>query len=202
MGKYWFLLTEDPVLSHYVSDTPNITYRRAPSLKDQLVWIHFCYKTQSKPSLYPAITPCSTYEICSHIDTRIQAELPNNIKWKRRANISCRTMGIIYLLTYSCGLFYVGKTKRPIRVRISEHLKAARTGFFKTIIGRHHAFVHNFDFGGFKVLPLIHIPPHERGGDWDQALLKTESRWIYKLKATKEPGMNDALSYVPFLPRT
>lgn len=41
LKKYWFLLTEDPILSQYVAAQPSITYRRSKSLKDSLVHSHF-----------------------------------------------------------------------------------------------------------------------------------------------------------------
>lgn len=73
-----------------------------------------------------------------------------------------------------------------------------RKPFFRTIIGRHITFSHNYALHGFKFLPLI-IPPHDWGGDWEKALLQAESRWIFKLHSDKTPGLIDAIAYAPFL---
>lgn len=86
----------------------------------------------------------------------------------------------------------MGKTRRPVTVRISEHIAAAKAGFFKTIIGRHVALEHGYVFNGFKFLPLTRIDRHDRG-DWDRALLQAESKWIFRLQSHTFPGLNDSL---------
>lgn len=82
---------------------------------------------------------------------------------------------------------------------MSEHITAATSDYFKTVIGRHIAFAHNYVLSGFKFLPLVKIYTHERGGDWDRSLYQAESRWIFSVCADRPPGLNEALSFAPFL---
>lgn len=133
------------------------------------------------------------------LDCRTQAVLPRGTKWKSRHYVDCDTVGIIYLLQCTCVSYYVGKTKRNFKQRIKKHVYAASIGYFKTVIGRHIAFQHNYKFDGFSFLPLerVHIPP--RGGDWDNMILKTEARWIFRLGGHTPPGLNESLSFKPFL---
>lgn len=70
VNKYWFLLTEDPILSKYVSPRPAITYCRAKSLKDSLVQSHFIDHNhsvdvqQAITNLVAAVTPVN---ISTHV---------------------------------------------------------------------------------------------------------------------------------------
>lgn len=196
--KYWFLLKEDSILSNYVTDRPNITYRRARSIKDNLIASHFIdvNSTNTNP---PVTKPCGNCESCPFLDTRNQAKLPNGQLRTPRRPVSCHTTGVIYLLSCPCGSYYVGKTRRSIATRIKEHITAATSGYFRTIIGRHFALEHHYQFKGIKFLPLTVIPYSDQGGDWDRTLLQAESRWIYRYHANRPPGLNDFVSYAPFL---
>lgn len=78
VDKYWFLLTQDPILGQYVTNRPSITYRRSNSLRDLLVSSHFsedCTADGEKPSTIPC--GCCTY--CQYLDTRTTAILPGGI---------------------------------------------------------------------------------------------------------------------------
>lgn len=76
---------------------------------------------------------------------------------------------------------------------------AASIGYYKSPIGRHIALVHGYEKVHFTFIPLSHIPPSPRGGDWEKLLLLAEARWIYRLNALNPPGLNEALSFKPFL---
>lgn len=163
--KYWFLLTADAVLTNYVTPSPSITYRRSTSLKDSLVSSHFINPANSLSLPAITTTPCGNCNYCEFLDIRTKLTLPHGIKWGAKHNVTCTTMGIIYLLQCPSGAYYVGKTSRPFNIRISEHIKAAEAGFFKTIIGRHVAFDHNYQLPDLKFLPLTRLDTHDRGGD-------------------------------------
>lgn len=155
---------------------PSITYRKATSLKDSLVYSQFSIPKSLPSSNHKATVPCGSCDHCYCLDTCNNVMLPNGVKWHLKHNVICTTMGLIYLLQCSCCAFYVGKTRRPFNVRIAVHIKAATSGFFKTVIVRHFAFIHDFIFSGFKFLPLVKIDQHDRGGNWDRALYRAESR--------------------------
>lgn len=48
MDKYWHLLSMDPEIGPLVSDKPAITYGRAKSLEDQLVYGEFKGREQER----------------------------------------------------------------------------------------------------------------------------------------------------------
>lgn len=49
----------------------------------------------------------------------------------------------------------------------------------------------------FRAIEHNPVPTHE--GDWDACILRHEATWIFNLKATKLPCLNDSLSFKPFL---
>lgn len=165
---------------------------------DELVRSHYV-DSETPSSDSPVTTVCGSCTACPYIDTRSEVTLPNGDLWVQRHSASCHSMGVIYLLQCICGEFYVGKTRHTFATRIKEHITAATSGFFRTAIGRHFALKHNYSYGGLKFLPLVVLPRDDRGGDWDRRLLQTESRWIFHLRADRPPGLNEAISYAPFL---
>lgn len=194
--KYWSLLTNDTILTNYVTTKPSITFRRCACLRDNLVRSH--YRSDLGDPIIKGTVPCGGCGACSSLDTHDRVKLPNGKSWTSRHLATCSTMGV-YLLQCPCHSFYVGKTSRTWRTRILEHLDSAKSGYYRTAIGRHVAITHNYNFQGFKFLPLAVIPPPERGGDWSKLLLQQESKWIFRLNATSPPGLNEGLSFAPFL---
>lgn len=69
----------------------------------------------------------------------------------------------------------------------------------ETPISRHVGLFHGFKLHTIKCMAFENIPTDVRGGNNDQKLLQLESRWIHLLKATVFPGLNEMLSYKPFL---
>lgn len=69
----------------------------------------------------------------------------------------------------------------------------------KTSVSRHVGLYHNFDLHMIRFVALEHAPTHVRGGSIDQKLLQLEARWIRTLIATIYPGLNETLSFKPFL---
>lgn len=98
-----------------------------------------------------------------------------------------------------CGTFYIGKTKQPLFCRIRDHVSLIAKYKMETPISRHVGLCHNFNLNSICFFSLEHIPHHERGGDIDRKLLQLETRWIYLLQATRHPGLNEGISYKPFL---
>lgn len=91
--------------------------------------------------------------------------------------------------------YYVGKTKRELRMRIGEHIRSDDPQY---PISR-HTNTHGRDPDSVKFIVLDRVHPGPRGGDWDRQILQLESRWIYKLQATVPPGLNEYNNYKCFL---
>ena len=69
----------------------------------------------------------------------------------------------------------------------------------ETPISRHSGIYHEFNSKKMKFSALEYITPGERGGNYDKILLQKEAKWIHCLTALTLPGLNEALSFKPFL---
>lgn len=70
-------------------------------------------------------------------------------------------------------------------------------GNLSTTLGWHADKFHHYQDFSLSFLALDSIHQHICGGDSDNVLLKCESQWIFKLKATCWPGLNKTLSFKP-----
>lgn len=80
---------------------------------------------------------------------------------------------------------------------IYDHTHTAEIGNIYSTIGR-HVQVHNY-VPTLTFWALEHVEQNSPGEDWNKFVLQWESRWIFGLKANIPPGLNEILSYQPFL---
>lgn len=66
-------------------------------------------------------------------------------------------------------------------------------------LGRHVSAIHDRIFPKISFLILDHIHPGTRSGDWIKTLLQHEQRWIFHLNTARPPGLNESISFRPFL---
>lgn len=66
-------------------------------------------------------------------------------------------------------------------------------------ISRHRAYGHHYKPIKLLFTALDRIHPNIRGWDLDRSLLQREAQLIYKFRATKLPGLNEALSFKSFI---
>lgn len=126
--------------------------------------------------------------------------LPNSEMFQPKHFINCNTTGLVYLLRCDCGSHYVGKTKRKFWKRISDYVSDITTGILdKSPVARHFSEKHKYKTDSLKFTALARIHPPLRGGDFDQLVLQTESKWIYRLRANVHPGLNDLIRFASFL---
>ena len=97
-----------------------------------------------------------------------------------------------------CGLYYVGKCKRELKTRFSEHKSAIRNNDVKSSVARHfNAVGHPVSSLRFQGLEVVN--PLKRGGDRDRALLQREAFWIHTLQTEHPKGLNEELLLGCFL---
>lgn len=197
LTKNCHLLAEHHTLAKYIRSTPEVVFRRARSLRDQLTSSHY---TPTRP---PKTGPNGTFKCedcprCPWVHEGRHFVLPNGETFASRTLANCGTKGVIYLMNCTCQAFYEGKTIRELRQRIGDHLYDSENGKLTTI-GRHIGLYHRFDNSVVKFLVLEVVQPNPRGGDWDRSILQREALWIERLNATTPPGLNESVSYKAFL---
>ena len=112
--------------------------------------------------------------------------------------ITCRTKYVVYLLKCPCGLYYVGKTSRELRVRISEHKSTIRNKDDKSSVARHFMEA-GHDICTLRFQGIESIVASRRGGDRDRLLLQREAFWIHELATEYPLGLNEELLLGCFL---
>lgn len=96
-----------------------------------------------------------------------------------------------------CGFCYVGKTKRDLRIRISEHRSGIRSRDKKFPAAR------RFNSPGrgvcrLRFMGVEAVRPLWRGGDRQREPVQTEASWIQHLHTEYPRGLNEPLIFVLF----
>ncbi|XP_073425439.1 uncharacterized protein [Dendrobates tinctorius] len=210
LQRAWPILQTDPILNQLIPHKPSITIRRSMNLKDYLVRSH--YQSEPKQTFLNVrrprcgCAPCGRCVACPNID---QADAFFNSSRNRtftiRHRISCTTRYVIYFALCPCNLIYVGMTTRPLKIRVREHVLGIQAAVghddpatLRTL-PRHFKFKHDCDASLLRVRGIDAINPGVRGGNLTQRLLQCETRWIWLLDTVHPKGLNEAISFAPFL---
>lgn len=62
--------------------------------------------------------------------------------------ITCNTYHVVYALRCPCGLMYIGRTKRLLRIRIAEHVHNISVGYKDHNVSLHFKQQHEQDPSG------------------------------------------------------
>uniref|UniRef100_A0A8C5QJ44 Reverse transcriptase domain-containing protein n=1 Tax=Leptobrachium leishanense TaxID=445787 RepID=A0A8C5QJ44_9ANUR len=131
--KYWPILRRDPILKDLLPENPRIICRGVNNLKMKLTNKHTQKNTTRSNhfNIQKGFHQCGNCLNCrntrskKHIITTVDGTTgPIRIK----DVITCFTKNVIYLLTCPCGMKYIGRTTRPLNVRIQEHIRNIRNG--------------------------------------------------------------------------
>lgn len=136
MQKYWYLLLADDTVSKYLKTYPEITFRRWRSLKDSLVHSHHQSKIENKNKCRGTF-PCNKCIFCRYIYGAQQITLPDGHIYKPQFLVNCQSVGVVYIMLCDCGVYYVGKTKRPFFHCIRNHVSLVSKSKMETHISRH-----------------------------------------------------------------
>ncbi|OCT56125.1 hypothetical protein XELAEV_18001963mg [Xenopus laevis] len=113
---------------------------------------------------------------------------------------NCGTCNIVYLITCNCGLQYVGKTIRPLRKRVSEHLGSVTRGDCSSAVSKHLIEIHDSKIC-ITVQVIDRVVADIRKGDIDNSLLRKEAYWIHRLNTVTPHGLNREWELTCFIDR-
>lgn len=142
---------------------------------------------------------CGVCWYCPYMNIFMHPDLPNRVEVTPRHYANCRTQGVVYLLQCDCSCFYVGKTKMEFWQTIYRHILGMQSCNPDLPLGQHVTQFHGGSFPRIKFLILDRVYPGLRGGDSNKTLLQQGQRWIFRLNAITFPGLNEMISYKPFL---
>lgn len=197
--KNWHILHGDPILLELFPNLPSFASRRAPTLQDKLVQSHLGPKTSwlQKPK---GTYPCGHCCHCENISkSNTFVDIFNQKTYKMNHFANCNTKCVVYRLECPCGHFYIGRTKRRFKDRLGEHKTAIRTKNQNYAMAVHYEEAGHVSPSSLRAVVLEVVPHNIRGGDRVKKLLQRETFWIVTLQATKLPGLNDEVDFLPFL---
>lgn len=196
--KHWPILKLDRTLGPVLPDRPLFIYKRAPSLRDRLA------PGVIDPPVYPVnrmLGFLNGFYACGHCPACKQAR--NNVKkrkefvafatgknYKIKDLITCNTAGVVYMLQCECGYQYVGRTSRPLHVRVGEHVNNIKRGLRTHNVSKHFRLFHNRSPAGLKFWGIEKVTKHWRGGNFIRQLSRRESFWVFETKVGVPLGLN------------
>lgn len=208
--KHWDILLVDDTLKNALPQRPSLTYKRSRNLRDVLVKSHYSGPriTNAFGSKGPkwGCRTCGKCVACPNIDHATEFwNSSGNKKFQITHTINCDTIGVIYHATCPCGLIYIGLTSRPLKRRVREHvlgIEAAKNEEDLTslkTIPKHFKLKHDCNARLLRVRGIDRILIGERGGNWRKILAQREAKWIYTLDTVSPKGLNDNISFAPYL---
>ena len=120
-------------------------------------------------------------------------------EYKIKELITCSTTHVTYIIECPCHLQYVGRTTRPLKVRIREHINRIKTGYDKHYLSRHFKEVHHKDPSGLIFYGIDLVKDNWRGGNKTTAISQNETSWIYRLGTLAPYGLNKDIDLNCFL---
>ena len=178
------------------SETPNPGITSSSSTGD-------LRQAKRKPTNSPSlvnIIPSGNRNVCKNkkcrycpvIDTSGVAKCTATGKMHEcKRNISCRSSNLVYLVTCkTCGLQYVGQTKRRINQRFQGHYYKINSNRATDGVGSHFALPNHNGTKDLKiqVLEFIRLPPDSARARILR--LQLEKNWIHKLRCPAPYGLN------------
>lgn len=137
MRKYCPILKSDRTLKKLLPRRPNFIYRREPTLRNKFV--HDALDPPRTISLFPNIKGFYRCQKC--LPCRKSKKQPRKKEsfrstttgreYKIKELITCTSTHVTYVIECPCRYQYLGRTTRPLFVRIGEHMNNIRKGFIK-----------------------------------------------------------------------
>lgn len=123
-NQHWHILLLDKKLSTILPPRPQFIYKKAPSYEDLVV--KKVLDPPTKPQSFwdrNGFFACRRCKACREVSRPIRGldnfTASNNQQFDIKQFITCNTTFVVYVLRCPCGLFYVGRTKRMLRVQIA-----------------------------------------------------------------------------------
>lgn len=200
--KYWH---QDKLIGNMLPVKPLITYTKAPNLGLKIAPTIKKKITKSNPNCLSlkVFFRCGRCKNCkttkSPKRTNTVMSTRNDFTYQIREHLSCNSMDVIYLLQCPCQKQYVGRTKRLLKTRISEHMENITKGYELHTVSKHFKEHHNSELSLLTFTAFERIKRHWRGGNHIENMSSVESRRIFEFDTMIPMGLNAEMEIFGFL---
>lgn len=175
-------------------------YKRTRSLREILISADRTQRHESITDLPSGHFRCGSCSVCSLMTVCKDIPFPDLGFTHTLQNFSnCKSKFCVYLLTCSCGLRYVGSTRRQLKLRIQEHISRILHKVLEVPLVQHFMDLQppEEDFSCIVLETLRDSIGIHKDLYW--VLLQCESFWIFKLKSLIPRGLNQEIDFSVFL---
>lgn len=193
--KHWHIVSDIPGCK----ELPRIGLHKILSIKNFVTRSDMRERNRIQ-SVITGHHKCGGCSCCHQAWLTKQIEIPSeNLSWEIDFYSSCNTKMCIYVLKCVCGKFYVGSTRRKLKLRIIEHRSRIRNNVLEASLVQHFSEAgHAHDAFQFAVLEIITSNIDENG----DPLLKSAQRetfCIYRLQTLQPKGLNSNVDFASYL---
>ena len=192
--KHQYILARDTHLGTVIPEQPRFIYRKALNFGDRVVQKILDPPNPSIKIDLKGFYPCRRCICCRtvHTHNRGKCEITGSDgrSFEIKEFSTCNSSYVVYLLWCPCGLLYVGRTKRLLRVRIAEHLANIKKGFEHHSVSMHFKKRHKQDPSLIQFCGIDVVYFGWRGSNRIRDLSQRETQWIYLLKCLQPRGLN------------
>ena len=189
------MLGTSNITNHLHENKVTYAHNRNPRLRDLLVRSSIPLKKPNPGKSGKRSHTCDKTQCiyCANLDTSgkimsttLKKSFPS--KW----NVSCQSHNVVYCLECkTCGLQYVGMTKRTFHERLREHFRNVTKNNANDPIGRHwNSMNHRGKPEDVKSYILAFITAPSDSRDALQMRLRVENQWVYRLRTSLPHGLN------------
>lgn len=201
--KHWNVLKTDPILENIIPKRPRFIYKRAPNLRQELI-NNVVDPPKVVKELEGGFVRCGRCVCCRttgglrptirNFRSRVTDQL-----FDCRTLTTCATKNVIYLLQCPCGIQYIGKTKRTLKTRISEHIRNIKKQVMGHSVSNHFSVCQKGCPEGLSFCIVEQVKNKWRGGNIERELAQKEMFWAYTLKTFAPQGLNIELDLNSFI---
>nr|XP_028578457.1 uncharacterized protein LOC114593837 [Podarcis muralis] len=191
--KHWHLLSNIPGCQK----PPIIGLKRTKSLRNYLV--------KSDQLTYPEASTkghykCGSCNVCKYaLQVKEFTNIQTGFKFQIEHFSNCNTKNSVYAWMCPCHKIYIGKSTRPIKLRINEHRSRIRNRVLEAPMVEHYIQQkHTEDDFVFFIIWKPKVDLYTRR-NIDRLLLQQEARYIHLFETMSPKGLNEHQDYNSFL---
>ena len=191
--KHWHLLSNIPGCQN----PPMFGLNKTKSLRNYLV--------KSDLLTYPEETTkghykCGSCGVCKYaLQVKEFVDVQSGFKFQIEHFSNCNTKNSVYAWMCPCKKIYIGKSTRPIKLRINEHRSRIRNKVLEAPLVEHYIRQkHTEDDFVFFIIWKPKIDLYNRR-NIEKLLLQQEARYIHLFETMSPKGLNEHQEYISFL---